>query len=208
MKPVALFLLALSASALHADTAQELFNRAVYSTCPSAQVELYTEALQKDPGLDMGHHNLGAAYYRLGRFDRAIRVLEMALIAEPTYPNTHYLLSCCYSRLGDTDRALSHLRKAIRYGWNEADMVANDTDFDGIRGSGFPRVHARSGRGGHGKRSGSRTSGKRSRKRSKAANAAAAAPVAGAPAAGGPPDAGVAAPPVAGPPDAPPQAGK
>lgn len=210
MKPVAILALLLSASALRADTAQGLFNRAVYSTCPTEQVELYTEALHKDPSLELGHHNLGAAYYRLCQFDKAIRVLDMALIADPTYPNTHYLLACCHARLGNMGTAMVHLKKATRYGWTEADMLASDTDLDGLRGPDFPRVRRGSAKRRTGHASSGRASKRKSRRNSKAAAAAAGAPAGAA----APADAGTTPPPppTSGQPDdqppaAPPQAG-
>ena len=205
MKPAVVLALLLGASTLHAESAQELFNEAVYSTCPREQVELLTDALNKDPGLEMGHHNLGAAYYRLGELEKAITVLKMALLAQPTYPNTHYLLSCCYSRTGETSLALSHLRKAIRYGWDEGDMVNADSDLDAIRGGDFPRVSSHRGRHHRGS---SRASGGSGKKRHRGGSAAAAAAAPSAPS-GQPDDQPASLPPPAAAPDqpaAPPQA--
>ncbi|MBI4861663.1 MAG: tetratricopeptide repeat protein [Candidatus Riflebacteria bacterium] len=164
--------------------AETLFNRGVYTTDVKEQIEVYTKALKLDPGLPMGHHNLGAAYYRLGMFDRAVEVLEMALIASPYYPNTHYLLACCHARLGQSQQAVSSLRKAVRYGWHESDMVRADTDFDSIRSSPeFPRLSSRSGGGKKGSASGRRRARRGKRK---SGGAATAGPAPGGPSIGGP----------------------
>jgi tetratricopeptide (TPR) repeat protein len=148
MRPVVLVLGFFLASAARGDEAQDLFNQAVVSTNPEQQVGLLTRALTLSPGLEMGYHNLGTAYYRLGKLDQAVSSLNLALDQTPNYPNSHYLLACCYSRLGQSDSALTEIRAAVRDGWREGDMLRADSDLDPIRGApGFPAVRSRRGRG-------------------------------------------------------------
>jgi hypothetical protein len=44
--------------------------------------------------------------------------------------NPLYNIACCESLLGNIDSALAHLAQAIAHGWNDADHMEKDQDFN------------------------------------------------------------------------------
>jgi len=73
-----------------------------------------------------------------GHFERkdhakAVEAFEAQIAIFKDNPRPYYNIACCYALQGEADRAATWLRLAIDHGWRDAEWLANDSDFDGIR---------------------------------------------------------------------------
>lgn len=71
---------------------------------------------------------------RTDSLDRAIAVMERAYERHSDEPIVMYNLACYHALQGDKDTALSWLGRAIRREQSLRDLVADERDFDPIRG--------------------------------------------------------------------------
>ena len=76
---------------------------------------------------------LGWCYKRTGQLDRAIDVLEDALLIEPGEALIHYNLACYWSLAGNKTSAIAFLATAFDIDSSYRDMVDDEHDFDPIR---------------------------------------------------------------------------
>ena len=76
---------------------------------------------------------LGWCYKRVERLDLAIEALERALEQAPCEAIIHYTLACYWALVGNKDRAIDYLAQSFEIDPDYRDLVANESDFDGIR---------------------------------------------------------------------------
>ncbi len=93
---------------------------------PHLAVELYKEALLKDPQSVSLMVNLGAAYLKMKRFREAEEILERALKVEPTLVEAHYNMACVKALKGEVEGAWRSLNEAVKINsealqWAKAD---------------------------------------------------------------------------------------
>lgn len=81
-------------------------------------VELAAKAVAAEPKNAWFVHSLGAAHYRAGQYEQAIRRLNECLNAHPKWcPGLNWLmLAMAYQRQGRMDEARQALDKALRWG--------------------------------------------------------------------------------------------
>lgn len=72
-------------------------------------------------------------YKRVGRIDRAIACLELALDHNENLPILHYNLACYWSLLRNPQLAVAFLSNAFELDETFRDLVADEADFDPIR---------------------------------------------------------------------------
>lgn len=83
----------------------------------------------------------GWCYKRSNRLAEAVDALEGALRHEPDAPLLHYNLACYLSLAGDAAKALNELAVALRLQPEMRAMIADEEDFDFLRGdSTFQRL--------------------------------------------------------------------
>ncbi len=77
--------------------------------------------------------DLGHALTRLGRYREGLEVDRELARREPEDPNVLYNLACSLALTGDPDEAFRTLDRAILHGYDDADHLAQDEDFAGLR---------------------------------------------------------------------------
>ena len=70
----------------------------------------------------------------LGEVSQARSLAERALRARPDDVGTAYNMACAHAVLGDADRAIELLQRAVSKGWSSPSWLAQDPDFDSLRG--------------------------------------------------------------------------
>jgi Tfp pilus assembly protein PilF len=101
---------------------------------PHLAVELYTEALQKDPQNVSLMVNLGAAYLKAGRLGEAEEILARALKVEPNLVEAHYNMACVKSLKGEVEKAWSSLHRAVEINSEALEWAKGDPDLRPIWG--------------------------------------------------------------------------
>ena len=118
------------------DSAHALFLQGQAFRCldryEEAIVPLQKSAAQRSDNISVWLA-LGWCYKRIARLDRAMAAMEEALAAEPKEALLHYNLACYCSLAGHTDRALSSLATAFEIDPSYRELVAKESDFDGLR---------------------------------------------------------------------------
>lgn len=91
-------------------------------------------------------YRTGEALFQKGRVAEARAWFEESL-AEATnpHPNYAYYVACCCAREGDRPKAVAALRRAIRDGWKDFDLLSQDDDLSALRG--YQPYEALQGRG-------------------------------------------------------------
>jgi len=56
---------------------------------------------------------------------------------QPNDAIAHYNISCMYSRKNNIEESISWLKKAIKKGYNNWDLIKTDKDLENIRGSSY-----------------------------------------------------------------------
>ena len=72
-------------------------------------IQTYSQAVALDPVNPLPRISLGGVYYSLGRYDEAIRVFELAVIAKPDYANAHYNLAVALREKGEIEKAITQM---------------------------------------------------------------------------------------------------
>ena len=80
---------------------------------PAKILQLYREAIQRDPENRVLRFYLGKLYYRLEMVDEAFEVLTALDPGDEKMPDLHKLLGNLYLRKGDTEAAVDEFKKAL-----------------------------------------------------------------------------------------------
>lgn len=72
-------------------------------------------------------------YYRAERYEEAAAAFRRAAELDYADGKSLYNAACSYALIGDGNRAIPALREALDRGWDDLDMIADDSDFDPIR---------------------------------------------------------------------------
>jgi len=101
-----------------------------------------TQSRSYEPNDDAAEQNyqLGAQYFRKGKFDLARDRLERAIEFDPKMARAHSILALTYVQLGNTRLAIESFDRAVRYGPNNQDVrnayavfLCGQRDFDEAR---------------------------------------------------------------------------
>jgi hypothetical protein len=80
-------------------------------------------------------YRLGHARLELGRAEAALEALEAALRLGFAPAPTHYLMARAYARGGRSDHALDQLGQAVASGFQDADAIRSQAEFEPFRDS-------------------------------------------------------------------------
>ncbi len=69
-------------------------------------IQSYREILKNKPDSALVHSNLGLAYVRIGRLNKAVRSFQRAIKCDKTFAEAHYHLGRAYQDLGKTTEAI------------------------------------------------------------------------------------------------------
>lgn len=76
-------------------------------------IQAYSQAVALDPINPNLRINLGGIYYSLGRYDEAIRVLELSVLAKSDYANGHYNLAAAYRENNEIEKAINEMELVL-----------------------------------------------------------------------------------------------
>jgi tetratricopeptide (TPR) repeat protein len=66
------------------------------------------------------HNNLGAVFFELGKFQKAITCYQKAIQIQPNYAAAHYNLGKLFKSSGEYKKTISYYQKAIQINPNYA----------------------------------------------------------------------------------------
>lgn len=91
-------------------------------------IQSYRTILKKSPKNPLVHKNLGLAYMRMNRLNKAARSFQRAIKNNKAYVEAYYHLGTCYERLGkkvEAIRAFNNYNKHIKKGQiNDSSVVS------------------------------------------------------------------------------------
>ncbi len=96
-------------------------------------IEFLDEAAKLQPINMQIQLAMGWCYKRVNRLDLAIQALEQVIEAYPDEGIVHYNLACYWSLVGNKGLALQYLTQSFDLDPNYREMVAAESDFDGLR---------------------------------------------------------------------------
>lgn len=70
------------------------------------------KAIEIDPNVPAYHRNLGAAYYKLKDYERAIESHDKAIVLEPKHSINYHNKGAAYFRLQQYEKAINCFEKA------------------------------------------------------------------------------------------------
>jgi len=77
--------------------------------------------------------SLGCLYTEMGRYQDGLRADREMVRMTPDSPNAWYNLACSLSLTGQADDAFAALEKAIGLGYDDAEWMQDDDDFEPIK---------------------------------------------------------------------------
>lgn len=76
--------------------------------------EAYNQAIFLNPLSPTLRIKLGSIYYNLKKYDNAIDIFRLAVLAKNDYPNSHYNLAVAYKEAGQIDKAIEEMEAVIK----------------------------------------------------------------------------------------------
>jgi len=103
-------------------------------------IELARRQLARDPGDVRAMYLCAGALVERGGAEEGLRLLDRALEMADNDPSVLYNAACVYAKTGEHEKALAALESCVQVGWVNRDWMAQDSDFESIRGD--PRFQA------------------------------------------------------------------
>ena len=98
----------------------------------------FSEAVRIKPDYAKAHHNLGIILARQGNFEKAISHYSEAIRLNPDFSAVvYYNIACVYARQNKIEESIDWLKKAIKSGYKNWDLLKTDKDLENIRGSSY-----------------------------------------------------------------------
>jgi len=95
---------------------------------------VFAEVLEIDPDNGRARECMGHILLKRGEFERAAKQFEQQFKAGYSASKALYNLACASSLAGEYETALKALEHAVGHGFANIDLLAIDSDLDGIRG--------------------------------------------------------------------------
>ena len=89
-------------------------------------IQSYRTILKSKPNSALIHNNLGLAYVRIGKLNKAIRSFQRAIKCDPQYLDAHYHLGATCQKVGDLKGAARHLSRYKKLRTERDDKPAPD----------------------------------------------------------------------------------
>ena len=99
----------------------------------SIEVEFLEGVRARLPAHPAVVESLGCLYTEMGRYQDGLRADRDMVRMEPDSPNAWYNLACSLSLTGQPDDAFAALEKAIALGYDDAEWMQDDDDFEPIK---------------------------------------------------------------------------
>ena len=97
------------------------------------EVEFLEGVRARLPGHPAVLESLGCLYTELGRHEDGLRADREMVRLEPDSPNAWYNLACSLALTGQPDAAFAALEKAIALGYDDAEWMQDDDDFEPLK---------------------------------------------------------------------------
>ncbi|MFQ5673277.1 MAG: tetratricopeptide repeat protein [Nitrospinales bacterium] len=97
---------------------------------------IYSLILKMKPTHVLAKLNAGAAYFKIGQYNRAIALLEKVLVTHPNHENisTHrLLLAQAYAKKGDLTSALNNLEKLVELNPRYKKLIQSKSEFEKLK---------------------------------------------------------------------------
>jgi predicted esterase len=99
---------------------------------PSKDDRLHAQRLLEVVSVQQGFY-LARGFREYGDYPRAALTLSVAAEIHPEEPFLWYRLAAAQAQMGEKDNALSSLKKAVEYGFKDAEKLENDFDLKSLR---------------------------------------------------------------------------
>ena len=103
-------------------------------------IELARRQLAREPDDVRAMYLCAGALVEWGSEEEGLSLLERAMEMAQNDPSVLYNAACVFARAGRRERALEALEACLRGGWGNPEWIAQDPDFDSVRGD--PRFEA------------------------------------------------------------------
>jgi protein O-mannosyl-transferase len=91
-----------------------LFVSHSYAKVFQGEIPFWTFTITRNPGVAVGHNNLGKALQNAGRMSDAHREYDMAIACEPMYADAHNNLGTWFDAMGNLREAMTEYQLALR----------------------------------------------------------------------------------------------
>ena len=98
-------------------------------------IENYKMALHHNKHFEEAYINLSTAYLRQKEFKLFLTTLNTLKSINSEHPLLHYNFSCYYSLLGDIPKGIESLKRAIKHGFKNHQILTTDPDIKNLRQS-------------------------------------------------------------------------
>jgi Flp pilus assembly protein TadD len=95
----------------------------------------YRQALSDQPNFIQAINNLAAVYVIQEDYPRALHLLKKILEIERDASDVSYTIACIYAKQANVEEATDWLKKAVRMGFNQWDLLKSDPRLENIRDS-------------------------------------------------------------------------
>ncbi|MFH1421262.1 MAG: hypothetical protein ABIH42_00880 [Planctomycetota bacterium] len=96
-------------------------------------IEEFKKALKEYPQDFRANYLVALSYLQIKNYVFSITHYKTCLEQKPEDIGTHYNIACAYSLQGNIDDAFAHLSLAIKYGYNDANHIEEDSDLNNIK---------------------------------------------------------------------------
>ena len=103
-------------------------------------IELARRQLAREPDDVRAMYLCAGALVECGSEEEGLSLLQRAMEMAQNDPSVLYNAACVFARAGRRERALEALEACLRGGWGNPEWIAQDPDFDSLRGD--PRFEA------------------------------------------------------------------
>jgi adenylate cyclase len=103
-------------------------------------IELARRQLAREPDDVRAMYLCAGALVECGSEEEGLSLLQRALEMAENEPSVLYNAACVFAQTGRRERALETLEACLRGGWGNPEWIAQDADFDPLRGD--PRFEA------------------------------------------------------------------
>jgi tetratricopeptide (TPR) repeat protein len=100
-------------------------------------VEEYQKALSIQPALTQALNNSAIVYAIKREYDKSLPLFVRITDIDPDRPGAYYNIACIYARQNKAEESIEWLKKAIKRGYENWDLIKTDNDLDNIRSSSY-----------------------------------------------------------------------
>jgi tetratricopeptide (TPR) repeat protein len=97
-------------------------------------IECGNEAIKVEPRYVTAYNHMGIVYLDMKDYRTAESYFRKAIEKDETYPISYYNLSCTKALRGQRQASLKWLEMAIKWGYNDFELMEKDQDLDNVRG--------------------------------------------------------------------------